>query len=77
MKKNIISFVPKIPGAHRGFSNQFGIKVSNKSKVVEILNQICDFAKGDRPLSSEIENVSDLINSNELAQHVSKYLRLE
>ena len=45
--------------------------------VLEILNQICDFAKGDRPLSSEIENVSDLINSNELAQHVSKYLRLE
>lgn len=40
LKKNIISFVPKIPGAHRGFSNQFGIKVSNKSKVVEILNQI-------------------------------------
>ncbi len=64
-----------------GAANFIALKGMSPGKgtkpVLEILNQICDFAKGDRPLSSEIENVSDLINSNALAQHVSKYLRLE
>ena len=40
LKKNIISFVPKILGANRGFSNQFGIKVSNITKVAETLSKI-------------------------------------
>ena len=45
LKKKAISFVPKVGGANRGFSNQFGIKASNKIKVLEILDQILNKKK--------------------------------
>ena len=42
MKKNVISFVPRIPGSHRGFSNRFGTKATNiiqvEKKIDKILN---------------------------------------
>lgn len=45
LKKKAISFVPKVEGANRGFSNQFGIRASNKIKVLEILDQILNKKK--------------------------------
>ena len=40
MKKNVISFVPGIPGAHRGFSNRFGIKATNINQVLKKIDKI-------------------------------------
>ncbi len=45
LKKKAISFVPKIAGGNRGFSNQFGIKASSEIKVLKVLDQILNKKK--------------------------------
>ena len=45
--------------------------------VLKVLNNHCRFAKGDRSLSSEIEEITKLILSGNILQEVSKSLKLE
>jgi len=45
--------------------------------ILEMLNDHCRYDQGDRSLSSEIEEVTDLIVSGNILQEVSKSLRLE
>ena len=45
MKKNLISYVPRIAGSHRGFSNQFGFKASSFKKVENILDNVLNDKK--------------------------------
>lgn len=40
MKKTVISYVPNIPGSHRGFSNQFGVKASSFKKIENIIKNV-------------------------------------
>ena len=45
--------------------------------TLKILNDHCKFAKGDRPLSFEIEQITKLILSGNILTEVSKSLKLE
>ena len=45
--------------------------------TLKILNDHCKFAKGDRPLSLEIEQITKLILSGNILTEVSKSLKLE
>ena len=73
LKKNIISFVPKVLGANRGFSNQFGIKVSNKAKVAETLSQILKNKKSINIFNSKKKQIFKnrlFINSNSFSSDI-------
>jgi hypothetical protein len=45
--------------------------------ALKILNDHCGYDKGDRPLSSEIQKITELIISGHLLDMVTKSLRLE
>ncbi|MFL3014538.1 MAG: histidine ammonia-lyase [Candidatus Neomarinimicrobiota bacterium] len=45
--------------------------------VLNILNDLCNYSKGDRSLSPEIEEITKLISSGYLTKDITKTLRLE
>ena len=45
--------------------------------ILKILNDLCNYSKGDRSLSPEIEEITKLISSGYLTKDVTKTLRLE
>jgi len=64
-----------------GAANAIGSRTLSAGKgtlpALKILNDHCDYDKGDRPLSSEIQKITELIISGHLLAMVTKSLRLE
>ena len=64
-----------------GAANTIGSRTLSAGKgttpALKILNDHCDYDKGDRPLSSEIQKITQVIISGHLLNMVTKSLRLE
>ena len=78
--ENIV-FILAIELIVAGAANNIGMVGLTPGKgtrpVLDLLNKNCDYVKGDRPLTSEIEKISGLINSGSIINAVSNYLILE
>lgn len=78
--ENIV-FILAIELIVAGAANNIGMVGLTPGKgtrpVLDLLNKNCDYVKGDRPLTSEIEKISGLINSGSIINVVSNYLILE
>ena len=74
---NIIAIELMVSGAANYISSSINKSGKGSKVIIELLNSICNYEKGDRTLTKEIELISNLVRNGKLYEIVNKEIDLE